>query len=370
MARCIFTAFLLLVGLIPALVLPVAVSWAQQSPTIEMKDGVVSIKRVALVIGNSAYDSVPLANPVNDAKLMAKTLRDKGFEVIEAINVDWRGMKKAMRNFGRKLKKYGESTVGLFYFAGHGIQSNGSNYLIPVGASIEDEGDLEIEAVESRWMLEKMRYAKNETNIIILDACRNNPYSSASGGSGVGLTRKMEGAPDGSLIAFATSPGAVAADGKGNNSPYVLALVEQMAVPGQGLLDVFANAAKTVAEQTDRQQIPWSENSLLTNDSFHFTELASAGNKVAASDAGMSVMATDKEVIFWQAVQNSGNPADFQAYMDKYPDGDFAVLAKNHLAALRQKLQGAERALELSRAELHTLQEMLAVLGYDFGGRG
>ena len=270
MARYILQAFFLSVVLLSVGALFPASLHAQQIPTIEMKEEIVSVKRVALVIGNSAYRNAPLKNPVNDAKLMIETLQGLGFEVIAVLDADWRSMLKAIRDFGDKLNEYGQDTVGLFYFAGHGIQSGGINYLIPVGANIQNESDLEIEAVASQVLLGKMEYARNATNIIILDACRNNPYSRSFRNSASGLARQGKSAPEGSLVAFSTAPGKVAADGRGDNSPYALALIQQMQVPGQGLLDVFANAAKRVAEQTNREQVPWSENALLTNDSFHF----------------------------------------------------------------------------------------------------
>ena len=373
MARYLSTVFFLLVGLLSASFLFATAPWAQQADgTAEMTEGTASIKRVALVIGNSAYQSAPLANPVNDARLMAKTLESTGFEVIEILDADRSKMLRAIRDFGKKLDEYGENTVGLFYFAGHGIQSGGVNYLIPVGANIQGEGDLDIDAVESQKLLRQMLLAKNETNIIILDACRNNPYRRSFRSSTPGLAKQSDAAPKGSLVAFSTAPGAVAADGDGDNSPYAQALVKQMLVPGQGLLDVFANTAAMVASQTGDKQVPWSNFSLLTNNSFRFTgkvtiegRLASLGGTVPADRIGAPAL--DKESLFWQTVRDSGNPADFHAYLKKYPGGEFAILAKNHLAAIQKALQDKERALGLSLADRHKLQEMLTVLGYGTG---
>jgi uncharacterized caspase-like protein len=133
--------------------------------------------RVALVIGNSAYPSGPLRNPANDAELMADTLRKVGFDVIERRNADQLTMKRAIQEFGKRLEDAGPKAVGLFYYAGHGVQLSGRNYLIPTTANIEREGDVEIEAVSADWVIEQMRYARNALNIVILDACRNNPFT-------------------------------------------------------------------------------------------------------------------------------------------------------------------------------------------------
>ncbi len=137
-------------------------------------------QRVALVVGNSDYKLIsPLANPENDAALMAETLREVGFEVIEAKNADRRGMARAIRDFGKRLRRAGPDAVGLFYYAGHGVQAGGTNYLIPLGAAVEDEADLEIEAVSASWVLGQMESAGNALNVVILDACRNNPFKGA-----------------------------------------------------------------------------------------------------------------------------------------------------------------------------------------------
>ncbi len=131
-------------------------------------------QRKALVIGNAAYKNYPLKNPVNDADAMATALRRNNFQVQLLKNTNLRKMKNAIRSFGRDLQK---GDTGLFYFAGHGIQYNGSNYLIPVGAIIEDEADVEYEAFDAGRILSKMELAGNDVNIVILDACRNNPFA-------------------------------------------------------------------------------------------------------------------------------------------------------------------------------------------------
>jgi formylglycine-generating enzyme required for sulfatase activity len=231
--------------------------------------------RIALVIGNSEYSSGPLPNPANDAKMIAETLNNLGFEVIARRNADQNTMKRAIQEFGARLEKAGPSAVGLFYYAGHGVQLNGRNYLIPTTAQIEREGDVEIEAVSADWVIEQMRYARNRLNIVILDACRNNPFTRSMRSVDHGLAT-MD-APAGILIAYSTAPGAVAADGSGRNSPYTEALSQAMRDLHEPVEQVFKHVRVGVMSATSGKQVPW-ESSSLTGD-FYFA----APNKAAAA---------------------------------------------------------------------------------------
>ena len=222
--------------------------------------------RIALVIGNGAYGSSPLLNPPNDARLVGETLAGLGFDVIVRRDADQATMKRALQEFGARLEKAGVDAVGLFYYAGHGVQLNGRNYLIPTKANIEREGDVEIEAVSADWVLEQMRYARNRLNIVILDACRNNPFVRSMRSADRGLA-KMD-APAGTLIAYSTAPGEVAADGTGRNSPYTLALSQAMREVHQPVEQVFKRARVAVRSATSEKQTPW-ESSSLTGD-FYF----------------------------------------------------------------------------------------------------
>jgi formylglycine-generating enzyme required for sulfatase activity len=222
--------------------------------------------RIALVIGNSEYSSGPLPNPANDAKMIAETLSSLGFEVIARRNADQNTMKRAIQEFGSRLEKGGPSAVGLFYYAGHGVQLNGRNYLIPTTAQIEREGDVEIEAVSADWVIEQMRYARNRLNIVILDACRNNPFTRSMRSVDHGLAT-MD-APAGILIAYSTAPGAVAADGSGRNSPYTEALSQAMRDLHEPVEQVFKHVRVGVMGATSGRQVPW-ESSSLTGD-FYF----------------------------------------------------------------------------------------------------
>ena len=228
--------------------------------------------RVALVIGNSAYSSGSLPNPVNDAKLISEGLKSVGFEVIARHNADQTAMKRAIQEFGERLEKAGPDSVGLFYYAGHGVQLNGRNYLIPTTANIEREGDVEIEAVSADWVIEQMRFARNRLNIVILDACRNNPFSRGLRSVERGLAT-MD-APAGIMIAYSTAPGAVAEDGNGRNSPYTTALTQSMLRVRQPVEQMFKQVRVEVMAATSGKQVPW-ESSSLTGD-FYFTGPASA----------------------------------------------------------------------------------------------
>jgi formylglycine-generating enzyme required for sulfatase activity len=229
--------------------------------------------RIALVIGNSDYASGPLPNPANDAKLIGDALTGLGFDVIARRNADQITMKRAIQEFGSRLEKAGPGAVGLFYYAGHGVQLSGRNYLIPTTARIEREGDVEIEAVSADWVIEQMRYARNRLNIVILDACRNNPFTRSMRSVDHGLAT-MD-APAGILIAYSTAPGAVAADGTGRNSPYTEALTQAMREMHEPVEQVFKHVRVGVMSATSGKQVPW-ESSSLTGD-FYFA----APNKVA-----------------------------------------------------------------------------------------
>jgi hypothetical protein len=223
--------------------------------------------RIALVIGNSTYTSGTLPNPANDARMIGDTLKGLGFEVIPRINADQTTMKRAIQEFGARLEKAGPGAVGLFYYAGHGVQLNGKNYLIPTTAQIEREGDVEIEAVSADWVIEQMRYARNRLNIMILDACRNNPFvhnNRALGGNGLATIE----APAGILIAYSTAPGSVASDGSGRDSPYADALSRAMRDVHEPVEQVFKHVRVGVMDATSGNQVPW-ESSSLTGD-FYF----------------------------------------------------------------------------------------------------
>ena len=223
-------------------------------------------QKVALVIGNSEYTISPLLNPANDARDMADALRENGFEVLEYQDVpDLAEMKKAIRSFGGRIQNGG---VGLFYYAGHGLQVGGKNYLIPTNAEIYSEEEVEYESIDVGFVLAQMESAGNRMNIIILDACRNNPFARSWRSTNQGLA--VIDAPTGTLIAYATAPGKVASDGTGDNGLYTEELLNQIRVEGLKIEDVFKKVRAAVLERSDGQQTPWESSSLIGD--FYFVE--------------------------------------------------------------------------------------------------
>jgi len=236
--------------------------------------------RTALVIGNGSYPEAPLRNPVNDATDVAEALRGLGFEVVLSLDVEKRVLMQAMRKFRKRLQRRGG--VGLFYYAGHGIQVRGRNYLIPVGADIETEADVEYAAVDAGLVLKYMEEAEARLNIVILDACRNNPIERSWRSASRGLVRlELPQGRLGSLLAYSTAPGKVAADGTGRNSPFTKHLLLNLEIANLDLEDVFKRTRIGVSGDTEGRQIPWSESSLLGDFYFQKSTLTGAESPVA-----------------------------------------------------------------------------------------
>lgn len=225
----------------------------------------LSDTRTALVIGNSKYKTSPLANPANDASDISKNLEECGFQVIKCIDADQRTMEMAIDEFYNKLKK---AKIGLFYYAGHGIQFKSDNYLIPVDANIKSESDIKFEAVNAGRILGKMTDAGNDLNIIILDACRDNPFKRAFRSTNQGLM-KME-APRGSILVYSTAPGSLAADGAGRNGLFTSYFLKNMMTPDITIEKVLKITRKSVYHQTKGDQVPWASSSLMGD--FFFIE--------------------------------------------------------------------------------------------------
>ena len=222
-------------------------------------------KRLALVIGNATYRDAPLGNPINDATDMAKALEASGFTVIRRDNASLREMHLALREFGDRL---GRQSTGLFYFAGHGLQVRGRNYLLPVDADIAREDEVAFAALDLSAVMEKLDSAKNPVNIVILDACRNNPFGNKLQATAKGLAQVD--APPGTFIAFATAPGSTAADGGGRNGLYTQHLVQQIARPGAQIEEVFKAVRAGVRTDSKNVQIPWESTSLETPFVFRY----------------------------------------------------------------------------------------------------
>lgn len=231
-------------------------------------------KRVALVVGNSAYvNANPLPNPVNDAGEIAKALTESGFEVIVGLDLDKNAFDLKIRDFARALDG---AEVALFFYAGHGLQVSGRNYLVPIDASMQKERDLDFEGISVDFVLKQMEIDRdNKTNVVFLDACRDNPLArnlarsmgTRSTSIGKGLAQVETGV--GTFIAYSTQPGNVALDGEGANSPFTTALAKGVRVPGRNLTAVMVDVRKDVLAATQGKQVPWDHSSLTGDFFFH-----------------------------------------------------------------------------------------------------
>ncbi|MEQ9491234.1 MAG: caspase family protein [Alphaproteobacteria bacterium] len=300
-----------------------------------------SNERLALVIGNSDYRVAPLPNPVNDAALMSATLRAVGFTVFEHTNLNRRDMKRAFSDFGQKLEDSGDRTVGLIFYAGHGVQIGGENYLIPVGTQIFDELDVEIEGIRASSLLGTLRDGDTAMNIVILDACRNNPFKVRSRNAARGLA-KMD-APTGTLLAYSTAPGDVAEDGAGDNSTYTAALARAIQAPGAKVEEVFKKVRINVMDRTQGRQVPWESSSLIgdfvfieeaTQQAQQNTQLAyqtdgvdSSGQPLTLPSSVQPQTNTVIEIEYWKSISGSNNLSLYQSYLRTYPDGLFKDIA-------------------------------------------
>jgi hypothetical protein len=214
--------------------------------------------RVALVIGNSNYKTSPLKNPVNDARSMAGALRDLGFDVLVGENMSRKGMLQSLRGFRDKLKP---DSIGLFYYAGHGVQVKGQNFLIPIDASVQSEAEMDEESINLTYLLDRLEEAKNPINIVILDACRDNPFARSFRSASRGLAQVD--APTGTMIAYATAPGRTAADGNGSNGTYTEEMLRVLKYPGLKVEDVLKRVRAGVVQSTNGAQTPWDASSLI-----------------------------------------------------------------------------------------------------------
>jgi hypothetical protein len=283
--------------------------------------------RTALVIGNGAYRDTPLRNPVNDVRAVAKTLRELGFTVLAHENATKKTMETAVIEFGRRLAEGG---VGFFYYAGHGLQVRGRNYLVPVDAEIESEATTRIAAVDVDLLLEQMAEAKNRVNIVILDACRNNPFERKLRGASRSLA--AVDAARGMLVAYATAPGPVAADGDGTNGLYTEELLQALRVPGLKVEEVFKRVRAGVTSRSSGAQTPWESSSLTGDLVVNVTVTVTTAAAVPAPAA-----TADREALFWTSIKDGTDPAGFEAYLKQYPGGVFAPLARRRLAGLAAK---------------------------------
>ena len=235
-----------------------------------------SEKRIALVVGNSAYRNVPsLDNPRNDAKLIGDTLSSLGFTLIGGraqLDLDKSALDNVVQNFGRQIQG---ADVALFYYAGHGVQVMGSNYLVPVGANPTREADVDFQMVDVNLVLRQIQGAGTRLNMVILDACRNNPFGARGLRSSEGGLAQMR-APEGTLISYATQPGSVAQDGRDGNSPFTKALATTVRTAGLDIFQTFNQVGLAVKRETGGAQQPWVSSSPI-DGTFYFVAPAAVG---------------------------------------------------------------------------------------------
>ena len=316
--------------------------------------------RLALVTGNAAYKSSPLANPVNDARLMEVALKEAGFTVLKAENASIREMRRLVRDFGDRLKSSGG--VGLFYFAGHGVQVRGENFLVSTDSDIRNEDEVADDSVNANVVLEKMQGAGNRMNIIILDACRDNPFVNKSRSAASGLATLS--APSGSLVAYATAPGSVASDGRGNNGLYTQHLANAIRQTGLPIEEVFKQVRAAVRRDSSNQQTPW-ENTALEGQFFFREPVALTAPVVPpvtpptlAIARPAPLEASVIELAFWDSIKASQRIAELEAYLSQFPAGTFAPLARvrlNDLKSAATVSREADRLAVQARADVQAV---------------
>src|SRR4029079_3065003 len=293
--------------------------------------------RVALLIGNNNYASTPLRNAVNDAHDLGEALKELGFKVIVRENASRKDMIEAIREFGQAID--GANTA-LFFYAGHAMQFKDRNYLIPIDAAMGSEEDVTFFSVEIGQIFDRMDRARTKFNFIVLDACRDNPFAASFKVSSQGLAQMSS--PSGTLIAYATAPGSVAADGFGRNGIYTKHILQNIKVPDLPVEIMFKRVREGVERETRKLQTPWDSSSLKGDFAFNTT---AQGTRTAAAPSGPSAdMTLGIEREFWVSVRDSNRPEDTRAYLDKYPNGNFATLARNRLDALVRPSRGAGAA--------------------------
>jgi len=291
--------------------------------------------RVALVIGNAAYKPEALDNPVNDARLIGRTLDKAGFKVTLRENLDRASMFAALREFGARLN---ENTVAVLYYAGHAVQLRDQNFMIPVDAEIRSEDEIPVQGMDLTYILAQMSRAKSRVNIVILDACRDNPFAKRSTGAALRGLAQMD-APIGTLLAYATAPGKQAPDGIGKtgHSIYTAELAQHLLTPGLPVEIMFKRVREAVVRESHQLQVPWEHSSLLGE--FAFVPGINASSDVAEAPDD------NAEAALWASVDGSVRADDYRSYLRQYPKGRFAEQARLRVAALSPQVTGTPTQL-------------------------
>ena len=275
--------------------------------------------RVALVIGNSAYANAnPLANPANDAKAMGDTLRGLGFTVIELRDGQKAQMAEAIARVGAALK--GKQGVGMLYYAGHGLQLDWRNYMVPVDANLTKASEVPAQTIDVNSVIDTFKAAGNRMNIVVLDACRDNPFAGTASGKGLAQVD----APPGTILAYATAPGNVADDGddKSGNGLYTQFLLQELKKPTAKIEDVFKRVRFQVRQKSQGRQIPWESTSL--EDDFFFDRTVKVARKPSREQEDALYQL---EKAAWERIQQSMNASDWYAFLQLFPNGKFSEQA-------------------------------------------
>ena len=333
---------------------PFAWVWAQSEGAVKL----LKAPKMALVVGNSRYKDAPeLKNPVNDAKGIGETLKAAAFEVNTLLDAGREQLIGAIREYVQAMEQ--KKAVGLFYFAGHGVQLAWRNYMLPVDAVIDKIEDVGQQSVDIARLMEGLTKAGNPMNVIILDACRENPFGKDLRVEQKGLSQ-MD-APPHSILAYATSPGNVASDGAGANGLYTENLLREMKVPEAKIEDVFKRVRLGVRKKTNGAQIPWESTSL--EEDFWFLP----PKELREISEAEKEKQFDAELALWEKVQDSKEPAPLEDYLRRYPSGRFAELAQLALERVLAR-QGEKRIAVVSAKENpYSKGTVMADLGYKTG---
>jgi uncharacterized caspase-like protein len=350
-------------------------------------------KRVAFVVGNGTYKNVAaLPNPPIDARSMAAALRNVGFEVVEGTNLTRDKMTEKLLDFGKKAEG---ADVALFFYAGHGIAVNGTNYLVPVDADLKSEMDVKLGGAINVDLTLDQTMGDAKVKLVFLDACRDNPFAakirSARATRGVnvqiGLAEMKSG--EGTLIAFATGPGQTALDGEaGANSPFTRALLANVTQPGVEIQQAMTKVRAQVNEETHKGQLPWGHTNLTGTVYLNGTPAPAAAGAaaLAAPIALAAAPGSDVELEFWRSIKDSSKTEELNAYVSSYPNGQFKSLALSRIAALEsgpsittrnltngidpatfteESSQATEDQIGLDKGQRRDVQRRLNGLGFD-----
>jgi hypothetical protein len=303
-------------------------------------DAALADKRVAFVVGNGTYKNVAaLPNPAIDAKSMAKVLRNVGFDVVEGTNLTRDKMTEKLLDFGKRAEG---ADVAVFFYAGHGIAVNGTNYLLPVDADLKSEMDVKLGAAINVDVTLEQTMSDAKVKLVFLDACRDNPFAqkirSAKATRSVsvesGLAEMKSG--EGTLLAFATGPGQTALDGDvGTNSPFTRALLANIAAPGVEIQQAMTKVRAQVNEETNKNQLPWGHTNLTGTVYLNPMGAPPAGSADAQNTPVPTGPVSEVEMEYWRSVKDSNKPEELNAYLTSYPNGQFKSLALSRIAALQ-----------------------------------